>query len=654
MRIHIKSRKTLLYIIYSALIPLFSLFITSSASATNMSASVGIRPSMTFSISVSDVSMSLNPATKPFDTKNIPITVGTNNPTGYQVFVNATGTDLINTDDSSETIPTLTTSGAYDTTSFPADYWGYKINTGNYTPFVSGNVVSSAAGPINEKTDNMTVAAKIDYLQPQGTYEIALNFSILPIVSTNYMQEMQPSECTETPMTIADQRDGIPYTVRRLPDGNCWMTDNLRFTGTKLSSATSNVAAQYTDANPYLVNGTGAYKSLSVGDNSYDDAELIAGTDNNGDPTVWYNYAAATAGTITGNINADPARYDICPSGWRLPTYAEQGALITALGTDKTIFNIVTGGYYSAGTAHSATESGLWWASTVGTSYQSSTRGRIGYYQPTDDLNASSSSNRGTGIYVRCILDTRTIADITNLQDVTPAISRNTTIGTTANLIDVRDGQTYKVAKLADNRLWMLDNLRLGATTLAQPLSTANTNMSPSVAFTLPASSSSGFSTFTTPLINTTYANTVATTTYGSGSNKMGTYFNYCAATAGTICTEIDTSNARYDVCPAGWRMPTSNPGGEYQVLYSNYSTKADFMDALSTPFSGSIRNNSFTNQNIDGTYWGSTYSSFSGYSQPEGAFRYGLIVANSGSTIDPHREDYSRRNGFVVRCVAR
>lgn len=638
---HKYLKKIPLYIIYGIL---FGLFINNSASATNMSASVSIRPSMTFTIPVSSVSMSLNPATKPFDTKNIPITVGTNNPTGYQVFINATGTDLINIDDSSGTIPTLTSSGTYDATSFPADYWGYKINTGNYTPFVSGSVVSSATGPINEKTDNMTVAAKIDYLQPQGTYEIALNFSILPIVSTNYMQEMQPSECTETSMTIADQRDGIPYTVRRLPDGNCWMIENLRFTGTELSSSTSNVAAQYTDANPYKMNSGNGWGELASGSGeSSSEARMHEGVDDNNKPTVWYNYNGASAGTINYTSTTE-TNYSICPSGWRLPTYAEQTGII---GYEEEFSPDRGGGYFGGVLTYQG--NGYWWSST----YYSATQGwryRLIY---SGDFNVQGDV-MGHGFYVRCILDDRTIADITNLQDVTPAISRNTAVGTTADLVDLRDGQTYKVAKLADNRLWMLDNLRLGATTLTQQLSTANTNMSPSVVFTLPTSSNSGFNTCITPLINTTYANTVATTTYGSGSNKMGTYFNYCAATVGTICTDLDFSNAQYDVCPAGWRMPTSSPSGEYTVLYSKYSTKADFMNALSTPFSGSIRNNSFTNQNVDGTYWGSTYSPFSGYSQLEGAFRYGLIVANSGSTVDPHREDYSRRYGFVVRCIAR
>lgn len=644
----LKNRTKSHYILYIVLVlGIFLSFSGDSAFADNMQTNVRVRPSLTFTIPVSSISMSLNPASKPFDTKTIPITVGTNNESGYQVFVNATGTELVNTDDSTYTIPTLTSSG-YTDANFPADYWGYKLDGGTYQPFASGNVVSSANGPVNEQTTNMVVASKIDYLQEPGTYEIALNFSIVPVVSTNYMQNMNPTECTETPMVIADQRDGIPYTVRRLADGNCWMVENLRFTGTELSSATSNVAAQYTDANPYLINGNGEWEELDGNAASYVKGQIHVGIDNNNKPAVWYNYVAASAGTVTSGVTSE-AKYSVCPSGWRLPNYSEQTGILSYV--DQ--YSPNAGGGYFAGVLLYV-GNGYYWSSTLGTEH-TGWRYRLIYNINSNTLRVQEDVP-GHGFSIRCILDTKTITDATNLQDVTPAMSRNTTIGTTADLIDVRDGQTYKVAKLADGRLWMLDNLRLGATTLTQSLSTTNTNMSASVGFTLPTSVTSGFLTYTTPLINTNYANTVATTTYGIGSNKMGTYYNYCAATAGTYCMAEGAGfiNAEYDVCPAGWRMPTSGPSGEYQTLYTSYSSKADFMNALSTPFSGSIRNNSYFNQNIDGTYWGSTYSPGARYGSPDGSFVYGLIVADSGNTVDPHRNDYRRTNGFVVRCIAR
>ena len=61
----------------------------------------------------------------------------------------------------------------------------------------------------------------------------------------------------------------------------------------------------------------------------------------------------------------------------------------------------------------------------------------------------------------------------------------------------------------------------------------------------------------------------------GAGSNKVGVYYNYCAASAGSYCYDESkgTGNASYDLCPAGWRMPTSGSSGEYKALYTAYSS---------------------------------------------------------------------------------
>ncbi|MBQ3306069.1 hypothetical protein IJH02_01370, partial [Candidatus Saccharibacteria bacterium] len=43
-----------------------------------------------------------------------------------------------------------------------------------------------------------------------------------------------------------DVRDTNSYTVRKLADGNCWMTENLRLTGSKtLTSSDSNVSSDF-------------------------------------------------------------------------------------------------------------------------------------------------------------------------------------------------------------------------------------------------------------------------------------------------------------------------------------------------------------------------------------------------------------------------
>jgi len=96
---------------------------SNNAFATTMDANVNIRPSMALSVSTNDITLNLNPATKPFDTKDLTITIGTNNPTGYWLTMSSvSGTsDLVNTSDNTKTIPTITTAGSYTSANFPVN-----------------------------------------------------------------------------------------------------------------------------------------------------------------------------------------------------------------------------------------------------------------------------------------------------------------------------------------------------------------------------------------------------------------------------------------------------------------------------------------------------------------------------------------------------
>ena len=127
-------------------------------------------------------------------------------------------------------------------------------------------------------------------------------------------------------------------------------------------------------------------------------------------------------------------------------------------------------------------------------------------------------------------------------------------------------------------------------------------------------------------------------------AGKIGTFYNYCAATAGTYCyaSGSGTGNASEDICPKGWRMPTGGSSGEYQALYGAYSSNAaNFMAALVTPLSGYFNGSA----NFQGSYvyfWSST--------RYDGSGMHYLLVSSSG--VDPARIS-SRYGGYSVRCVA-
>ncbi|MBR3253024.1 hypothetical protein IKF84_03055, partial [Candidatus Saccharibacteria bacterium] len=115
----------------------------------------------------------------------------------------------------------------------------------------------------------------------------------------------------------------------------------------------------------------------------------IANIDTN---TVWYNYALASAGTITGTSNTTTATQSICPKGWTLPSSDQIDSQ-----RDITSFSPVLGGYYSNGALGGESTHGCWWGSTAYSGAK-----RYSLYYNNSSLHTGSSS-RYIGFYVRCI-----------------------------------------------------------------------------------------------------------------------------------------------------------------------------------------------------------------------------------------------------------
>ena len=399
------------------------------------------------------------------------------------------------------------------------------------------------------------------------------------------------------------------------------------------------------------------------------------GNSENGHYTMgnFYNFAAASATnnvetTLGGSANVvqNTSMPDsICPKGWRLPIdQTTNNEFNTLLGASN--YNVISNSNFAGlnairiaplyfvrsgdvydGTLDYAGVTSLTWSSTI----SSSTNGYDLHFYSTG-IHPADSSNRVLGFPVRCLART-SISDITYMQEfatMTDAkkeeIKNTMVVGQAYQLIDNRDNEVYNVAKLADGNVWLLDNLRLDPATLLQQLTPANTNMDPSTPFTLPESSTDKFNDdtagWTTPGINTSLSNTISTN--GVYQGNIGVFYNYCAASAGTICAAKGSNNdsASYDICPKGWRMPTSGASGEYQALFAAYSSNyTNFQTALRTPLSGSFGNESAGGQGNNGYFLSSTRS--------DSRSMYFLNVYISG--VNPQYGD-NRRYGLSVRCL--
>ncbi|MBR3169226.1 hypothetical protein IKF23_02185 [Candidatus Saccharibacteria bacterium] len=281
---------------------------------------------------------------------------------------------------------------------------------------------------------------------------------------------------------------------------------------------------------------------------------------------------------------------------------------------------------------------------------------------PTGVFKATYSNNpaywAGTGADT-VTLAAKSATDL-NMQNWTCPDNDTMPIGSTTTLIDNRDGEIYAVGKLADGKCWMLDNLRLDPVSTGLASLQSNTN-APDQALTYFKNGggsgqypSSGVSEANwteadaTPYVNTSSKNKVPyhDDTYGVGSGKLGVYYNYCAATAGTYCYDYYAGHgsATSDICPTGWSMPSGDSDGEYQALATAYSDNADnFKTALSTPLYGYFYNGSGNYHNKYGGFWSSTFLSAFGMYTLDVNPRY--IYPQVGSR---------RVSGVSVRCIAR
>ena len=517
---------------------------------------------------------------------------------------------------------------------------------GNYNPRYAFSSWNATAGTISN-------AEYVDY--NLNTYEVVGDATIT--LTGQYVETaiQNLSTCTSTPIPTYDNRDNQVYWVKQLDDGNCWMMDNLNLGAIDLTN-------DLTSANTNLADTISASAfngwRTDSGSSTFTSGEFITLTTANSldgkdvDQTsgtlygTLYNYCAASGGSycMDRNSGSGDAIYDICPAGWRLPKGGRTTGSTNEFGYlhDNSSYDSVAklrapvsengaafgfNGHFNTTPMGQGVRSSHW-SSTIST--VASGRNMFGWR--VDDRNVQVldggyyGSDRSGGYAIRCIRDT-SLDVITYMQDVTTAMIDNMSEGDTITLKDKRDNEEYKLAKLKDGNLWMMDNLRLDPTAVSLDALKGNTN-APDLALNYfkngggsspyPASgvssswTSQDQNSYDLPYISTDYKDTTVTATYGDASNKVGVYYNYCAASAGTYCypeSASGTGNATYDICPSGWRMPTTgySNGGEYGTLYTSYSDGDAFRAALGTSLTGAFMSGTSFSRDSVARLWSST-----------------------------------------------
>ena len=308
---------------------------------------------------------------------------------------------------------------------------------------------------------------------------------------------------------------------------------------TDIGTTTLNVTCN--DTGGYAIYAIGytndEYSNTSLKSNISDDYNISTGTSTSGSTSNWSMKLNAVSGTTTAQIENNYDNYNTVPDDY------------TKVATLNTITD-----------PNSSTTS-----SSVSTTYQT-------YISPTQPAGTYTGKVKYT------LVHPSTATKPTFMQN-TEAIKTNlVNTGDSMQAIDIRDGKTYYIAKLADGNIWMTQNLDLDINS-ARTYTPADTdipaNWTPSVSTrtitlwdssnTTPASYDPG-NLYWNGIIANDWSGTLddmtvtsASATPGGCHYHIGNYYNWTAAIAMDDSSEYETNgyDVNQSICPAGWRLPT-------------------------------------------------------------------------------------------------
>ena len=338
------------------------------------------------------------------------------------------------------------------------------------------------------------------------------------------------------------------------------------------------------------------------------------------------------------------------------------------------------------------------------------------FYGPNETMSIPDTSiytgeGKGLSLYAVWVKSQGNLQDSSKVATVcssltTAPIDGTANLASVSALTDQRDDQTYAIAKLADNKCWMIENLRLADKDTSNndiELSGTNTNnpslpitnvydaanpttsnhLSPSVDPTTTAwCTTNSRACDDQSMLNTdNYTNRASTPTTNIDTDmySYGAYYNWYSATAGhgKYSTSTNNSNVAGDVCPTGWTLPiggqnTVNTNNNFYVLAKtlmggtepnqNNSSGYGYYDNTPVNTSGDTATKAIRKYPNNFLYSGGVHGSSvyyrgsHGYYWSKSACRnaYVYSLAFYSSIVYPSNLDYSDKNyGFSVRCLA-
>ncbi|MBR3414797.1 InlB B-repeat-containing protein, partial [Candidatus Saccharibacteria bacterium] len=538
--------------------------------------------------------------------------------------------------------------GAKDSTGTVIDSPGE--GTGSYCDSLSYPLNQSGCNPSSYRTYNINVGAKLTSSLPAGTYTNDIVFSATTkSEGTKYTMNFNSNGGNNG--NIINPRIVIAGLSTILPTSG-FTKDGMGIKGWAFKSGVTPSTAN-TSADTTMYN---AGQSVAINDLL---ASAISAGQNPSTNNSFTVYAVwETAYTINFNKNSNEAIGSMNPD---TPIIQSATYTIPTATFTREDYNFI-GWALSASDAESGTV-----AYTAG---QTPTVSSLITAAQAAGQTVTPGAAGTITLYVVWELarDTRTLADITYMQDINSDIIENTANGATASLRDSRDNQYYTVYKIPTNtvyagtstvaniagKLIMTKDLNLGAVNSVSGASSSITaqgtmNLSPQ---------DSAFSTPTGSGESITVPTTTTAVTHGTPGTGDNYYTNRQYRIDGTgnyAGRGYYTWGAAMLACPKNWRLPTSD---EYTnsdswegqtaglaAIVKGANASTTISNITSSPWSfvlGGYYSIGFNNAGSRGYYWSTT--------QGGSTSSYHLYMDSSSGLL---RNNYDKRIGFAVRCVA-
>ena len=323
------------------------------------------------------------------------------------------------------------------------------------------------------------------------------------------------------------------------------------------------------------------------------------------------------------------------------------------------------------------------------------------FYGPNETITYENGQyvgeGKGLSLYAVWVKSAGNLQDADKVASVCSGLTTAPTNGTAnlssvSALTDQRDNQTYAIAKLADGKCWMIENLRLESTashnsdgTLAQGYNATFIGLATAESEHFSSSDTTANSLYTTesnidgkstisgsyqayrfPRYNNTNTSARASSpTANSGSMySYGNYYTWHAAIADT--THYSSGDhGTTSLCPTGWRLPIGNQStadrsfGALSVALGG-PTGGATANSSSTPtgavmstkfrsypnnflYAGGFYTSSANNRGSYGYYWSSTADDIS----------YSYYMYLNSSNVIPGTSYYNKYYGYSIRCLA-